>query len=225
MAQDAPSRVLPKAANVVIIGAGIVGCGVAYHLAKRGVKDILILEQDKWPEPGGSTQHASNFSFPVDHSEVNANFSKYGLDFFASLEHDGKPCFVTAGGIEIARTADRMQELHRKVASGKSWGIHAEMITPGEAKNLFPFLDTDPIRGAMWTPSAGLVTRAVDAAAEMVRQAEEMGALQLLSNTKVTGFDVERGRVVQPSRPRAARSQIDTVVCCAQASGAPQLAT
>ena len=64
MAQDTPSRVLPKAANIVIIGAGIVGCAVAYHLAKRGVKDILILEQDKWPEPGGSTQHASNFSFP-----------------------------------------------------------------------------------------------------------------------------------------------------------------
>ena len=224
MTQGAPSRVLPKVANIVIIGAGIMGCGVAYHLAKRGVKDILILEQDKWPEPGGSTQHASNFSFPVDHSEVNAKFSKYGLGFYASLEHDGKPCFVTAGGIEIARTADRMRELHHKVASGKSWGIHAEMITPGEAKDLFPFLEVAPIRGAMWTPSAGLVTRAVDAAAEMVRQAEEMGALQLLSNTKVTGFDVERGRVTAVKTTRGT-VQIDTVVCCAQASGAPQLAT
>ncbi len=214
MTQGAPSRVLPKAANIVIIGAGIMGCGVAYHLAKRGVKDILILEQDKWPEPGGSTQHASNFSFPVDHSEVNAKFSKYGLDFFASLVHDGKPCFVTAGGIELARTADRMQELHRKVASGKSWGIHAEMITPGEAKDLFPFLDLTHIRGAMWTPSAGLVTRAVDAAAEMVRQAKEMGALHLLSNTKVTGFDVVRGRVVGVETTRGT-VEADTVVCCA----------
>ena len=214
MAQDAPARVLPSSAHVVIIGAGIVGCSVAYHLAKRGVKDILVLEQDKWPEPGGSTQHASNFSFPVDHSEVTANFSKYGLDFFSSLQHNGKPCFATVGGIEIARTADRMRELHRKVASGKTWGIHAEMIAPSEAKELFPFLDISPIRGAMWTPSAGLVTRAVDAAAEMVAQAEAMGALQVLSNTKATGFDVVRGRVTGVKTTRG-DVETDTVVCCA----------
>ena len=214
MAQDAPARVLPNSAHVVIIGAGIVGCSVAYHLAKRGVKDILVLEQDKWPEPGGSTQHASNFSFPVDHSEVTANFSKYGLDFYSSLRHNGKPCFATVGGIEIARTAERMRELHRKVASGKTWGIHAEMIAPSEAKELFPFLDISPIRGAMWTPSAGLVTRAVDAAAEMVAQAEAMGALQVLSNTKVTGFDVVRGRVTGVKTTRGDVAT-DTVVCCA----------
>ena len=211
---DPSSRRLTENAHVVIIGAGIVGCSVAYHLAERGVRDIVILEQDKWPEPGGSTQHASNFSFPVDHSEVTANFSKYGLEFYSSLEHDGKPCFATVGGIEVARTKDRMRELHRKVASGKTWGIHAEMISPSEARELFPFLNIRRIRGAMWTPSAGLVTRAVDAAVAMADKAQAMGALQLVPNTKVMGFDVRRGRVkgVETTRGNIAA---DMVICCA----------
>jgi glycine/D-amino acid oxidase-like deaminating enzyme len=123
---DAPptgpvSRSLPDRAGIVIIGAGIVGCSVAYHLAQRGVKDIVIIEQDRWPEPGGSTQHASNFSFPIDHPEVMAKSSKYGLEFYAALQYQDKSCLITAGGLEIARTNYRMRELKRKVASGKSW--------------------------------------------------------------------------------------------------------
>ena len=92
------SRSLPGQAHIVIIGAGIVGCSVAYHLAERGVKDIVIIEQDRWPEPGGSTQHASNFSFPIDHSEVMAKFSKYGLEFYSRLQFQSKSCFIRPAG-------------------------------------------------------------------------------------------------------------------------------
>ena len=207
-------RSLPDRAHIVIIGAGIVGCSVAYHLAQRGVKDMVIVEQDQWPEPRGSTQHASNFSFPIDHSEVMAKFSKYGLELYPTLEHDGKPCFVTSGGIEIARTNDRMRELKRKVASGKSWDIEAQMVSPSEAKKLFPFLNARRIKGAMWTPSAGLVTRAVDAAAAMVQRAEEMGALRLFPRTAVSGVEVgaDRVRGVHTSRGHVGA---DLVICCA----------
>ena len=98
------SRSWPGHAHIVIIGAGIVGCSVAYHLAQRGVNDIVIVEQDRWPEPGGSTQHASNFSFPIDHPEVMSKFSKYGLEFYSTLQYQDKSCFIPAGGLEIART-------------------------------------------------------------------------------------------------------------------------
>ena len=207
-------RSLPGHAHIVIIGAGIVGCSVAYHLGQRGVKDIVIVEQDRWPEPGGSTQHASNFSFPIDHSEVMAKFSKYGLEFYSTLQFQDKSCFINAGGIEIARTNHRMRELKRKVASGKSWGIKAQMVSPSEAKKLFPFLNLSRIKGAMWTPSAGLVTRGVDAAAAMVHDAEEMGALRLFPNTEVTDIEVGRGRVhgVHTSRGYIGA---DLVICCA----------
>ncbi len=214
MTEKMTTTSLPNHANIVIIGAGIVGCSVAYQLARRGVRDIVIVEQDIWPEPGGSTQHASNFSFPHDHTEVMANFSNYGLEFFAGLEHDGKPCFVTSGGIEVARTNDRMRELRRKVASGKSWGVESDMISPSEAKKLFPFLNPQRIKGAMWTPSAGLVTRAVDAAAEMVLQAEQMGALTMTPRTAVTDVDVKGGRVKGLHTSRGYIGA-DLIVCCA----------
>ena len=150
---ETSSGSLPGQAHVLIIGAGIVGCSVAYHLAERGIKDIVMVEQDHWPEPGGSKQHASNFSFPIDHSEVMAKFSKYGLELYSSLQYNGKSCLITSGGLEIARTNDRMQELKRKVSSGKSWGIEAQMVSPSEAKKLFPFLNLRRIKGAMWSPS------------------------------------------------------------------------
>ena len=213
-AAGASSRSLPDRAGIVIIGAGIVGCSVAYHLAQRGVRDMVIVEQDQWPEPGGSTQHASNFSFPIDHSEVMAKFSKYGLEFFSALEHEGKPCFVTSGGIEVARTNDRMRELKRKVASGKTWGIEAEIISPSEAKRLLPFLNPRRIKGAMWTPSAGLVTRAVDAAVAMAQRAEGMGALQVSPHTRVTDVDVKGGRV-HGLHTSKGYIGADLVICCA----------
>ncbi|MEC8891195.1 MAG: FAD-dependent oxidoreductase, partial [Chloroflexota bacterium] len=141
----------PAKAEIVIIGAGIVGCSIAYHLASKKIKNVVLVEQDKWPEPGGSTSHASDFIFPIDHSELMAKLSKYGVELYSSLKFNGKPCYEMVGGIEIARTEERLRELQRKVASGKSWGIEAELISGTEAQSAFPFLETELVRGAMWT--------------------------------------------------------------------------
>jgi glycine cleavage system aminomethyltransferase T/glycine/D-amino acid oxidase-like deaminating enzyme len=182
-------------ADVVIIGGGIAGCSVAYHLARKGVKDIVLLEQDKWPEPGGSTSHASDFIFPLDPSRVTTWISRYSAEFYDELRFNGNPCFQTVGGIEVARTTERMGELKRKISSGKSWGVEAELVTPQEARELLPFLNEEQILGAMWSPTAGLVTRSVDAAQIMVQYAREMGALQVFDHTPVTGIDVQNGCV------------------------------
>ena len=104
--------------RVVIIGAGIVGNSVAYHLTRLGVTDITLIDKGPLPNPGGSTGHASNFIFPVDHSKEMTSLTLESMRQYKDLD-----VFVESGGIEIARTEERMQELTRRMASAKSWGI------------------------------------------------------------------------------------------------------
>src|SRR5579862_8722605 len=105
------SRQLPASQATVIIGAGIVGNSVAYHLTQLGVTDITLIDKGPLPNPGGSTGHASNFIFPVDHSK---EMTALTLDSMRQYKDLG--VFVESGGIEIARTPERMQELARRLA-------------------------------------------------------------------------------------------------------------
>ncbi|HSL66970.1 MAG TPA: FAD-dependent oxidoreductase, partial [Actinomycetota bacterium] len=109
---------LPDRAGVVVIGAGIVGNSVAYHLARLGWRDIVQLDKGPLPNPGGSTGHASNFIFLVDHSK---EMTEITLDSVRQYKELG--VFTESGGIEVARTPERMEELKRRMASAKSWGI------------------------------------------------------------------------------------------------------
>src|SRR5438874_4488147 len=128
---------LPRQANVVIIGARIVGNSMAYHLARLGWKDIVLLDKGPLPNPGGSTGHASNFIFLVDHSKEMTRFT---LDSVRQYKELG--VFTQSGGIEVARTPERMSELKRRHASGKSWGVdETELISPGQVKELVPFIN------------------------------------------------------------------------------------
>src|ERR1700716_3477879 len=109
---------LPTSARAVIIGAGIVGIRLAYHLAKQGWKDLVLLDKGPLPNPGGSTGHASNFIYPVDHSKEMA-----ALTMESVRQYKEMGVFTESGGIEVARTRERMQELTRRIASAESWGI------------------------------------------------------------------------------------------------------
>jgi glycine/D-amino acid oxidase-like deaminating enzyme len=101
---------LPTSARAVVIGAGIVGNSLAYHLAELGWTDLVLLDKGPLPNPGGSTGHASNFIFPVDHSK---EMTQLTLDSVRQYEAMG--VFTKSGGIEVARTEERMQELRRRV--------------------------------------------------------------------------------------------------------------
>ena len=105
---------LPAKAKCVIIGAGIVGNSVLYHLARLGWKDLVQIDKGPLPNPGGSTGHASNFIFPVDHSKEMAHITADSMKQYKELN-----CFTECGGIEIARTPERMQELTRRITSAK----------------------------------------------------------------------------------------------------------
>src|SRR5919108_5156329 len=104
--------------RVVVIGAGIVGNSLAYHLTRLGVTDITLVDKGPLPNPGGSTGHASNFIFPVDHSKEMTSLTLESMRQYKELD-----VFIESGGIEIARNEARMQELARRMASAKTWGI------------------------------------------------------------------------------------------------------
>ena len=180
---------LPDRAQVVVIGAGIVGNAIVGHLADKGWKEIVLLDKGPLPDPGGSTGHASNFIYPVDHGKELAMLT---LDSQRQYEEMGVQ--TTPGGLEVARTEERMEELRRRMASAKAWGVEAELITPAEIKDLVPFVNTDILLGAFYTPSVSVVD-SLQAGVVFRERATAAGALTVSANTEVLDIEVDRGRV------------------------------
>src|SRR3712207_1047917 len=127
---------VPTSARVVVIGAGIVGNSLVYHLARLGWRDIVQLDKGALPNPGGSTGHASNFIFPVDHSREITDLT---LDSVRQYREMG--VFTQSGGIEVARTPERMEELRRRMSSAEAWRLESRLLTPEQIVDLVPFLD------------------------------------------------------------------------------------
>jgi glycine/D-amino acid oxidase-like deaminating enzyme len=143
---------LPNKAQVVVIGGGIVGNSLVYHLALHGWKEVVQLDKGPFPNPGGSTGHASNFIFPVDHSKEMTLVTADSVRQYKELG-----VFTESGGIEVARTEERMEELRRRMASSKSWGIESHLLTVAQVKEQVPFINEDIILGGFYTPSVGVV--------------------------------------------------------------------
>src|SRR5215210_6398410 len=127
---------LPDRARAVVIGAGIVGNSMAYHLARLGWRDIVLLDKGPLPSPGGSTGHASNFIFLTDHGKEMAAFTMESARQYRELG-----VYDETGGIEVARTPERMEELKRRMASSTSWAVDAELLTPDQVREMVPFID------------------------------------------------------------------------------------
>ena len=187
-----PDTTMPKHARAVIIGAGIVGCSVAYHLAKLGWRDIVVVEQGPLFETGGSTSHAPGLVFQINPSKTMTGFAKYTVDLWTWLELDGEPCAKTVGSMEVAWTPERLTDLKRKAGYGMSWGVDAHLISPDEARDRIPML-SDRILGAIYVPS-DIHTRATRPAEAMAREAERSGAT-FYGGVKVTGFSIADGRI------------------------------
>jgi glycine/D-amino acid oxidase-like deaminating enzyme len=200
---------LPSSARAVVIGAGIVGNSLAHHLARLGWTELVLLDKGPLPNPGGSTGHASNFIYPVDHSREMTALTLESMHQYKELG-----VFTESGGIEVARTEERLQELTRRVSSAKAWGVEpVSLLTPAEVKELVPFIDESVILGAFYSPGVGVVD-SLRAGTLMRNAARELGALTVSANTEVLGIDVESGRV---GRVRTTRGDIETefvVVCC-----------
>jgi glycine cleavage system aminomethyltransferase T/glycine/D-amino acid oxidase-like deaminating enzyme len=200
---------LPATARAVLIGAGIVGNSLAYHLARLGWSDLVLLDKGPLPNPGGSTGHASNFIFLVDHSREMTALTRDSLRQYREMD-----VATLCGGIEVARTEERMEELRRRMASAKSWAVDdARLVTPAEIRELVPFIDESILLGGFYTDSVAVVD-SLRAGTLMRERAVESGALTVSANTEVLGIDVERGRA---RRVRTTRGDIEAeyvVICC-----------
>ena len=169
----------PRSANVVVIGAGIVGNCLVGHLARLGWQEIVLLDKGPLPNPGGSTGHASNFIFPVDHNKEMALLGEQSADQYRDMNLS-----VDSGGIEVARTEERMHELDRRMTSAKAWGIEAHLLTPAEVKELVPFINDDVILGGFYCPTVSVVD-SLETGTRMRQEAIDRSALAVFANTEV----------------------------------------
>src|SRR5215216_5149021 len=199
----------PSQAKCVVIGAGIVGNCLVGHLARLGWRDLVLVDKGPLPNPGGSTGHASNFIFPVDHSREMTDLTADSLRQYEELG-----VLTVCGGIEVARTEERMEELRRRMASAKSWGIDdVSIVTPAEVKELVPYVDDSVIVGGFYSEGVGVVD-SLRAGTLMREGAQNAGALTVSANTEVLGIDSEAGRV---KRVRTDRGDVEAeyvVIAC-----------
>src|SRR4051794_24024382 len=199
---------VPAQARVVIVGAGIVGSSMAWHLARLGWRDLVLVEKGVLPNPGGSTGHASNFIFLTDHSK---EMTALTLDSVVQYKEMG--VFTRSGGIEVARTPERMEELKRRTSASMSWGIDTELLTPAQIKEQGPYIEESAILGGFSTPDVGVVD-SLRAGTIMRERAQELGALTISAGTEVTGIDVENGRVKAVRTDKGTIEAETVVIAC-----------
>jgi heterotetrameric sarcosine oxidase gamma subunit len=198
----------PVRASAVIIGAGIVGNSLVHHLALLGWRDLVLVDKGPMPNPGGSTGHASNFIFPIEYSKM-----MFELTEDSTAQYKELGVFTESGGIEVARTPERMQELRRRCTQARSWGIPASVITPEEVKKLVPYLDESVILGGGYFPTVGVVD-SLRAGTLMREQAVASGAATVLANTEVHGIAVTDSQVRAVTTSEGVIETDNVVICC-----------
>ena len=194
-------------AQTVIIGAGIVGVSAAYHLAELGEGDVLVLEQGPLFETGGSTSHAPGIIFQTNGSRTMCRIAQDSVALYDSLELDGERCWYGVGGLELATTVERLQELQRRQGFARSYGLEGtELLSPEEAAERSPLLDASTILGAYWVPSDGAGKGVM--IVEALARSAQAGGVSFEGGVTVTGFDVAcraRARRAHRTRHRGVR--------------------
>jgi glycine cleavage system aminomethyltransferase T/glycine/D-amino acid oxidase-like deaminating enzyme len=203
---------MATSSRVVIIGAGIVGTNLADELVARGWKNITVLEQGPLNMPGGSTSHAPGLVFQTNSSKTMTHFAQYTVEKLLSLQKDGQSCFNQVGGLEIATTPARMEDLKRKHGWASSWGIEARLISPEECVQRYPLLNKEMVLGGLHIPSDGLALAA--RAVQLLIERTTAAGVRYLDMTPVTGIEQRDGRVTGVTTNKGS-IPADIVVSCA----------
>jgi 4-methylaminobutanoate oxidase (formaldehyde-forming) len=186
--------VLPKRARVVVVGGGVIGCSVAYHLAHMGWKDVVLLERDRLTS--GTTWHAAGLIVTFGStSETSTEMRKYTRDLWARLEEETglSTGFKPVGFIEVATDADRLEEYRRVSAFNRQCGVDVHEISPGQVKELFPLARIDDVLAGFYVKEDGRANP-VDLTMALAKGARMQGAT-VIEGVAATGFSQKNGAV------------------------------
>ncbi|MDA2808448.1 GcvT family protein [Nocardiopsis suaedae] len=208
-------RTVPR---IVVIGAGIVGCAVADELTARGCTDVAVVDQGDLYTTGGSTSHAPGLVFQTNGAKAMTDFARYTAQKYLGLRVDGRPCYSPVGGLELAATPERLDELHRRCGWARSWGLRAAVVGPRDCAESHPLVEADRVLGGLLTPDDGLAD-ALGAARAQAEAAVMRGA-RFLPRHEVTGIETRgdgapSGRRVSAVLTDQGRLPADAVVLCA----------
>ncbi len=196
---------LPSSAKIVIIGGGIVGCSTAYHLAKMGMTDVILLEQGKLTS--GSTWHAAGLVGQLRSSASITQLLGYSVSLYDRLEADTGLAtgWKRNGGLRLACNAERWIEVKRQATTATSFGLDMHLLTPKEAQDLWPLMQVEDVVGAAFLPTDGQASPS-DIAMSLAKGARQ-GGVTIAEGVTITGITVENGRV------RGVRTDKGTIGC------------
>jgi len=206
-----PAPAIPSQARVVIIGGGIAGCSTAYHLAKEGWTDVVLLEQGRLTS--GTTWHAAGLVGQMRASRTMTRMSMYGVKLYSELEQETGLAtgWKRCGSVNVASRPERLVALKRQLAAARSFGVDVEFITPAEAGKIYPIMRTDDLVGAAWIPGDGKANP-TDLTQSLAKGARMRG-VKIVEGVRVTGFEIKNGRVVGV-RTNAGNIACDYVALC-----------
>lgn len=185
---------LPSRASAVIIGGGVIGASVAYHLAKQGWQDVVLLERKQFS--CGTTWHAAGLIGTMRANEAHARLCEYSMSLLPELEHEtGQSTgFRQVGSLSVAHSADRLEELKRVAVMNNAFGVtQVDIITPEEAKERYPLLHTADLLGASWVAQDGTASP-IDTTMAFIKGARLRG-VQCIEGITVTGIESNQGKV------------------------------
>ena len=184
---------LPSHARTVVIGGGVIGCSIAYHLAREGRKDIVVLERSKLTS--GTTWHAAGLVRRLRPSATLTRLINYSIDLYGELERETGQAtgWVQTGSLTLATNEDRLTNIKRQVSLGRAFGLEAEVIDAARAKELWPLIEAEDVIGAVWSPADGRVNPS-DAALALSRGARARG-VRIFEETAVTGLQKKAERI------------------------------
>lgn len=208
------AQAFPTQAQVVIIGGGIIGCSLAYHLTKLGWRDVVLLEQGQLS--GGTTWHAAGLVGQLRSHANMTSLIKYSTQLYSELEAETGLAtgWKNCGSLSVARTADRMTVLKRTAASARAQGVAIDVISPKEAQDLWPVMAIDDLVGAVWLPGDGKANP-TDLTQSLAKGARSRGA-RIFERVRVTGIATAKGAVTGVETDRGPIAAEIVVNCAGQ---------
>ena len=193
---------MKERADVVVIGAGIVGCSAAYYLTQAGVRNVVVIDQGPIGDTGGSSFHAPGLCFQTNGSKLSCTLAQWSSALYRELDTPERRTWWEVGSLEVATTPERLDEIRRRHAYATSWGLESHVIGPDEALRHNPLLDRELVHGALYVPSDG-IAKGANICQALQERAEARGAT-FIGSTRATGIDMAGGRV-RARRDRSGR--------------------